>query len=233
MAVFDFDKVNDYVQSDRSEFEFIKLADDGWFAKIRFMYGEGETFQGYSVHNISKDTKRPKYVPCLREPGQPLDVCPLCNNGNPTVAQYFIPVYVISLTKVINGMPQAEEIINRPMLFQRGKTFQGAMASAIRQCAGTPLVNNIFNLVRSGKANDQKTIYMIEFVGRDNTTLDNLPERPVALGSGILPSLDANGMLQYCNQAQGVVPRTSNAPTTSYTPNPQGDIFNTNVINRY
>ena len=218
MAVFNFDQVENYVQDDKKEFEFLKLQDDQWFAKVRFMYGEGETFQGYSVHNVSTDPKRPKYIPCLREPGQSLDVCPLCAANNTTVAQYYIPIYVISITKVINGIPQPEEVVNKPMLFQRGKTFQGAMASAIRQSQGTPLVNNVFNIVRSGRANDLKTSYMVEFVGRDNTTLKQLPEKLNVLGSAILPEVTAQEMVAKYLQPQaqqpaGIMPRTVSANT--------------------
>ena len=210
MAVFNFDQVDQYVQNDMNKINFLKLQDDGWYAQVRFMYGAGETFQGFSVHNVGTDPKRPKYVPCLREPGQPLDVCPLCNNGNPTVAQYYIPVYVISITKVINGIPQTPEVVNQVMLFQRGKQFQGSMASVVRQSGGTPLVNNIFNIVRNGKVNDPKANYLVEFVGRDNVSLDQLPERPEVYGSYILPASTYEDLLAYCTpqQPQGVVPRT-------------------------
>lgn len=212
MAVFNFDEVDQYVQNEGNGFNFLKLQDDKWQAKVRFMYGPGETFQGFSVHNVSADPMRPKFIPCLRELGQPLDVCPLCKAGNSTMAQFYIPVYVISMIKYINGVAQPEEPINQVMIFQRGKTFQGALASAVRQSGGTPLVNNIFNVVRDGKAKDPQTKYIVEFINRDNTTLESLGERPEVLGSYILPKLDFEGMSQYLNNnipsANGVMPRT-------------------------
>ena len=67
MAVFNFDDVNqieDSIQS-RTTFNFFKLQDDGWQAKVRFMYGPGESIKGYIVHNISKEERKPKYVECL------------------------------------------------------------------------------------------------------------------------------------------------------------------------
>lgn len=213
MAVFDFDKVEEYVQSSGEGFNFLKLADDRWSAKVRFMYGPGEIFKGYAVHNVSQDPMKPKYIPCLRELGQPLDVCPLCKASNPVVAQFYIPLYVLSITKVINGITQPEEPVNQVMLFQRGKTFKGALDSVIRQSGGTPLVNNIFNIVRNGKMKDPKTQYLVEFAGRDNTTLDQLPEFPEIFGSYILPNVSYNEMLQYVNNQpiSGIVPRTISA----------------------
>lgn len=212
MAVFNFDQVNEYVQNEGNGLSFLKLQDDGWQAKVRFMYGPGETFQGYSVHNVSGEQMKSKFIPCLREVGQPLDVCPLCKAGVPLQAQFFIPVFVISITKCINGVLQPEEAVNQVMIFQRGKTFQGSLASAVRQTGGSPLVNNVFNIVRNGKAKDPKTTYIVEFVNRDSTTLESLGERPQVFGSPILPDVKYEEMGQYLPQntgmPQGVMPRT-------------------------
>lgn len=212
MAVFNFDQADNYVQQDRTGINFFKLQDHGWQAKVRFMYGPGEIFQGYSVHNVGTD--RNKYVPCLKEPGQPLDVCPLCKAGMPVVVQFFIPLYVISISKCINGMLQAEEPVEQVMIFQRGKQFGGSLSSALRQCKGTPLVSNIFNIVRNGKAGSTDTTYMVEHVSTDNMTLAELPERPQVLGSYILPDLKYDEMFQYINQAPAqsmVTPRQVSA----------------------
>ena len=222
MAVFDFDKMDDYVQQQSEGFNFFKLEDDGWMAKVRFMYGPGEGIPGFSVHNVSQDPKKPKHINCLREAGQPLEVCPLCNNGNPTKVQFYLTLYVISMTKCINGRLQAEEPVNQVMIFQRGTTFRAVIGSVLRQSQGRPLVNNIFNLVRSGKKGDVSSTYTAELVGNDNTTLDTLPQRPEILGSYILPKVDYNDMLKYVgtnmSTPQDIVPRTvtNNMNNNSY-----------------
>lgn len=218
MAVFNFDQVDDYVQNEKGSINFFKLQDNSWQAKVRFMYGPGEVFQGYSVHNIGD--QKSKFVPCLRELGQPLDSCPLCAAGVPTQAVFFIPLYVISITKCINGVLQPEEPINQVMVFQRGKTFKGSLESVIRQSKGTPIVSNIFNLVRNGKAGDTQTMYVVEHLGTDNTTLESLPERPEILGSPILPNVTYEEMLGMTPQKmpQGVMPRQiqMQQPTQGY-----------------
>ena len=225
MANFNFDQVDQVENtSNDNKITFSKLQDDGWYAKVRFMYGRGESFAGQTVHNISEDPKRPKYVPCLREIGQPLDACPLCKNGSKVVAQFFIPVYVISIVSNVRGVQQ-EEPVNQVMLFQRGTTFKGAIGSVIRQAqmAQKPIVSCVFNLVRNGKAGDQKTNYSVEMVSHDATTLESLPPRPEILGSYILPNITAQEMQEkYVNgnnapaipqMPTGTTPRTLNPNT--------------------
>lgn len=206
MAVFDFNQADQYVEK-ASGINFLKLEDDGWQAKIRFMYGANEIPQGYTVHKVTTKDNKVKFIPCLRELNQPIDTCPLCKSGNAYQVQFFLPVYVISLTKCIDGVLQAEEQINQPMVFQRGKTFQGAIQSAIRQSKGQPLVNTVFNLVRNGKARSKDTTYSVEYFNTDNTTLENLPPRIDIVGSNIVPNVTYEAMFEYINQPSGIVTR--------------------------
>lgn len=225
MATFDFDKVDDYVQSQGEGFKFLKLADHNWSAKVRFMYGPGEIFQGHTTHNISTEPRKTKNVLCLREAGDPIEKCPLCSAGNIVTVQFYLPVYVISITECINGRLQPEKPVNEVMLFQRGKTFSGCLQSIVRQSQGTPIVNNIFNIVRNGKAGDMQTTYLVEFAGRDNIGLQDLPERPQVLGSYLLPEYDYTKMLEVVNgtnnASSGVMPRTiqSNNMNQNYNQN--------------
>lgn len=224
MAGFNFDQAEQFVQESDNKINFLKLQDDGWYAKVRFMYGPGEVFRGETVHNVSEDPKKPKYVPCLREAGQPLESCPLCAKGAKIMAQFFIPVYVISIVSNIRGAEQ-EQPIGQVMLFQRGTTFSGPIKSVVRQAQAQnkPIVSCVFNLVRNGKAGDQKTNYSVELIGVDDTTLEQLPPRPEILGSYILPKVDYQTMVEkYINKTEQAVqttkpadiqPRTLNANT--------------------
>lgn len=200
MAVFKFDEMDKYVQEENSKFNFLKLQDDGWYARVRFMYGPGETFEGHTVHNVG-DSKRPRYVVCLREPSDSLDACPLCANGTKTTAQFFMPVYVQSIVKNIRGI-ETEEPVGQVMLFQRGTTFTGSIKSVIRQAAANnkSIVNCTFNLVRNGKAGSTDTNYSVELIATDDVSLEQLPPRPQILGSYILPKLSYDEMVEkYIN----------------------------------
>lgn len=216
MASFKFDEVDQLVQESDNKINFLKLQDDGWYAEVRFMYGPGEIFGAETVHNVSDDPRKPRYIPCLRGLNEPLETCPLCVNGSPVKAQYFIPVYVLAIVSNLRGAETRTEV-NKVMLFQRGTTFKGQLQSVIRYTQGTgkPIVSSVFRLVRSGKAGDQGTQYMVEYVGTDNTTLEELPQRPEILGSYILPKVDYQTMLdKYVNKtptpASGIQPRTLN-----------------------
>ena len=202
MAGFKFDEVDQFVPESDNKINFLKLQDDGWYAKVRFMYGPGEVFEGQTVHNVSDDPKKPKYVPCLRGAGQPIESCPLCASGAKVTAQFFMPVYVISIVSNVRGV-EHEEPVGKTMLFQRGTTFSGPIKSVVRQATmqNKPIVSCVFNLVRNGKAGDPGTNYSVELVSADNTTLDMLPPRPEILGSYILPIIDYQTMTEkYVNK---------------------------------
>ena len=228
MASFDFDQIDQIpAAAGDNKINFLKLADNGWYAKVRFMYGEGENFGGQTVHNVSEDPRKPRWVPCLRGLNDPLETCPLCKAGSKISMQFFVPLYVISIVSNVRGVQQ-EEPVNQVMLFQKGTTFKGTIASVIRQAGmqQKPIVSCVFNLVRNGAANDQKTTYSAELVSVDNTSLEQLPPRPQILGSYILPDITAEEMqAKYVDKTvstattntnqmpAGVTPRTINTNT--------------------
>ena len=219
MAGFDFNQVDQFVQENDSKIEFLKLQDDGWYAKVRFMYGQGEIFRGETVHNVSEDPTKPRYVACLREEGQPVDACPLCASGAKLTAQFYLPVYVQSIVANINGREE-ERPVGRVQLFQRGATFKGQLQAVLRNApSDKPIVSSMFRIVRNGKARDPKTTYTVEFMGADDVTLENLAPRPQIVGSYILPKLTPQEMTdKYINktvstQPEGIQPRIVNANT--------------------
>ena len=60
---------------------------------------------------------------------------------------------------------------------------------------------------------------MVEYVGRDNTSLEQLPKKPEILGSYILPNIDYNTMVDKyingVNTTEVVTPR--NTTTTEFS----------------
>lgn len=221
MAGFNFDQVDKFVSNDDKKIEFLKLEDDGWYAKVRFMYGPGEMFQGETVHNVSEDPTRPRWVVCLREEGDPVDVCPLCANKTKISAQFYIPVYVESIVSNVRGVEQ-ETPVGRVMVCQKGSTFKGALQTVVRYTkdTGRPIVSSKFRLVRNGKARDSKTTYSVEYISTDDITLEQLPPRPEVKGSYILPNPSYDEMVsKYINkqpaataqQVTGIQPRTLSA----------------------
>jgi hypothetical protein len=105
-------------------------------------------FPGYAVHRVQIGDK-PRYVNCLREAGEPVDVCPFCALGreDPEISKVyvklFIPLYNID----------ADEV----QLWERGKAFFKKLSSYISH---TPNASRaITEIERVGKKGDTNTDY--------------------------------------------------------------------------
>lgn len=149
---------------------YFSLKNDKDVAQIRFMYNSADDIEGFAVHQVEIDGKK-RYVNCLREYNQPLDVCPFCRSKKFfTVAKLFIPVYNIDEDRV--------------QIWERGKKFISKLSSI---CARYPnVVSHKFEVERNGKAGDTATTYEIYEIGQDDTTLEDLPEQRIVLGTIVL-----------------------------------------------
>lgn len=173
---------------------YFSLKNDKEVARVRFLFNGIEDVEGFAVHEVEIDGKK-RYVNCLRDYGQPLDVCPFCAAKKPTQVKYFIPIYNIDEEKI--------------QTWERGKQF-GAKISSL--CSHYPnMVSHIFEIERNGKPGDTNTTYEIFEVGKDDTTLDNF-ELQDALGTIILDKT-ADEMDCYLNA--GYFPGDDNQPTAS------------------
>ena len=147
---------------------YFSLKDDKDVARVRFLFDSIEDVEGFAVHEVEIDGKK-RYVNCLREYGQPLDVCPFCAAKKFVQVKYFIPLYNIDEGKV--------------QTWERGKKFGQKLSSL---CSRYPhLVSHIFEIERNGKAGDQQTTYEIYETGQDDTQLSEF-EIPDVLGSHVL-----------------------------------------------
>ena len=159
---------------------YFRLQNDGDVAKVRILLDSADDIEGVSVHEVEVDGKK-RYVNCLREYGQPMDVCPMCAAKMFTTAKYFIPLYNIDEDRV--------------QTWERGKKFGAKIASL---CARYPhLVSHTFEIERNGKAGDTQTTYEIYETGQDNTSMDAFDVQPV-LGSIVLDKT-ADEMEFYLN----------------------------------
>ena len=148
---------------------YFSLKNDKDVAQVRFMYNSIDDVEGYAVHQVEIDGKK-RYVNCLREYNQPVDDCPFCKAKMYTVAKVFVPIYNIDEDRV--------------QVWERGKKFISKISSI---CARYPdVVSHKFEIERNGKAGDTSTTYEIFEVGKDDTTLEDLPEQRDVLGTLVL-----------------------------------------------
>lgn len=165
---FSYNDVDNYGNNGNSN--FFQLQNDGDTARVRFMYRNINDVEGLAVHEIKIGDKR-RYVNCVREYTDPIDKCPLCKANYKVIAKLFVPIY--------------NEETGEVLIWERGKKF----FSKITDLCGRydNLVSQVFEIVRHGKPKDTQTTYEIWPIGSpDNTTLEDLPEAPKVLGSGIV-----------------------------------------------
>lgn len=148
---------------------FFSLSNDGDVAQVRFMYNGIDDVEGLAVHEIQLNGKK-RYINCLREYNQPVDVCPLCANNSAVLAKLFIPVYDIDT--------------NTTKVWERGKKFFAKISSL---CSHYPdVIHHTFEVERNGKKGATDTTYEIYELGKDDTELTDLPEMPKILGGLVL-----------------------------------------------
>lgn len=158
---------------------FFSLKNDKDVAVVRFMYDSVDDVDGYAVHQVEIDGRN-RYVNCLREYSDPIDVCPFCRAKMFQVAKLFIPLYNVDTGNV--------------QVWDRGKRFFSRMTGL---CARYPhTVSHTFEIERHGKAGSADTTYEIYETGQDETTLEDLPEIPKVLG-GIVLDKTAEEMEAY------------------------------------
>lgn len=167
MARFRHDEADKYGGSGGAG--YFSLKNDKDVATVRFMYNGIDDVEGYAVHQIEIDGKK-RYVNCLREYNQPKDVCPFCKANMFTQAKLFIPIYNIDEDKV--------------QVWERGKKFIAKISSICSRYPDT--VSHTFEIERNGAKGDTSTTYEIYETGKDDTTLDDLPEFADPLGSIVL-----------------------------------------------
>jgi hypothetical protein len=177
---------------------YFSLKDDKDTAQVRFMYDRIDDIEGYSVHKVSVDGKD-RYVNCLREYNDPVDVCPFCKNRMYVTAKLFVPIY--------------NEDTRRVQIWERGKKFYGKLSSILSRTVknNNSVASYLFEIERNGKKGDTSTTYEIYVAGGpDDTNLDNLPAVPDVIGSLVLDK-SADDMDYYLHN--GVFPE-NNAPVS-------------------
>jgi hypothetical protein len=129
---------------------FFQLKQDGETAKVHLLGNDMNDFPGYAVHRVPVGDSY-RYVNCLREAGESVDVCPFCAEGkhNPEIskiyAKVFIPLYDIDSDSV--------------KIWERGKSFYKELSS---YASHTPNMSKaVTEIERSGKKGDTNTSYRL------------------------------------------------------------------------
>lgn len=168
MPRFNYEEADKYGSSGEGS-SFFKLENDMDVARVRILGHDMNDFPGYACHEVDIDGKR-KLVNCLREYGDPVDVCPLCAAKKKVVVKSFIPLYNLDTGEV--------------QIWERGKSFFKTLSGYVARYKD--VVKWITEIERHGKPKDTNTNYQL-FAGYkdDKVSLDDF-EVPEILGRYVL-----------------------------------------------
>lgn len=152
---------------------FFKLEKDGEVARVQLLGNDMNDFPGYSVHQVELPDGKKKYINCLREYNDPVEVCPFCEAKKKLLAKLFIPLYNVDKDEI--------------QVWERGKQFFPTLSS---YCARNPeVVSLITEVERHGKPNSTDTTYLL-YATKDAPERDRLEdfeeEMPEILGRYVL-----------------------------------------------
>lgn len=167
--------------------DWFQLKNDGDVARVQFMLNTIEDIPIFSTHRIKVGDKE-RYVDCLRNPNDPIDVCPFCAAGMPAKAVRFIVMFQHDDQKV--------------KIWERGRQFISKLQGLINRY--NPLEEKVFEIERHGKAGDTNTKYEIyPLDGVDPFNMDDIE----------MPELEGSLILQKTAEEMEVFLDTGNFPS--------------------
>ena len=167
MARIRNEEADKYVPSNSGE--WFALKNDGDTEKVQFLISDTGELDVFTAHKV-KIGDKDRYVNCPREYGEPLDVCPLCDNDYPLKVVRFVVMYSHKDGKI--------------KIWERGKQFITRLEGLANRYY--PLHNTVFEIERHGKAGDKQTTYEIYPCPNDTPIDISEIEKPELLGSIVL-----------------------------------------------
>lgn len=182
MARIRNEEADKYVPSGNGE--WFALKNDGDTEKVQFLMADTGELDVFTAHKVKLGDKE-RYVNCIREYGEPLDVCPLCDNEYPLKVARFVVMYSHKDGKI--------------KIWERGKQFISRLEGLANRYY--PLYNTVFEIERHGKAGDKQTTYEIYPCPDDKPIDISEIEKPELLG-GIVLDKTAEEMNYYLDHSE-------------------------------
>lgn len=148
---------------------YFSLKNDGDKAKVKFMYNNENDIETFAVHDVQINGFN-RHVDCLKD-ADGNGVCPFCEKGIKRTARTFFKLY--------NADKKAVEV------WDLGIKRAPGVQSIIRG-RSEKIVNDQYIITRKGAAGSTDTMYLIDWVGKDDFTLEDLPQAPELYGRYVL-----------------------------------------------
>ena len=162
MAQVSFDVANEIemsrAQNQSNGFSFFSLRNDGDEAIVRFIYDNTSQFQIFTVHDVtinSNGRETTRKISCLRNPRDPIDMCPLCKSDKSSRNVFLIQMLQYTVD------PNTNSVSMKPVIWERSMTYANRIKSLIDEYG--PLSDCIFKIKRCGAAGSRDTTYEIYY----------------------------------------------------------------------
>ena len=134
---------------------YFSLKNDQDEAVVRFMHDTVEDFDLLVVHKTQDEKGRFKSVNCLRNPEDPIDMCPICADGGKT--EYKIFIHLLEYVRQEDGTvkPLAR-------VWERTSSYAKKLANLMNEYG--PLSDCLFKIKRNGAKGNLKTEYDIMYL---------------------------------------------------------------------
>ena len=182
---------------------YFNLKNDQDEAVVRFMHDSPEDFDLLVVHKTQDENGRFKSVNCLRNPSDPIDMCPICADGGKT--DYKIYIHMLEYVRQEDG-----SIKPLARVWERSSAYAKKLANLMNEYG--PLSDCLFKVKRNGAKGNLKTEYDIMFASekvypssvyvKDTSLLEGYQ----ALGHAVLDK-------SYEELVSGSAPATNGEPT--------------------
>jgi len=175
---------------------YFGLKNDGNKVEVRFPYNSlDELFTYDIVHDIGEPQKS-KYIDCLREPEDSIDMCPFCAAGMNPKAKLFLQVYDVK-----------EKVMK---IWDRGITLEAGMMKDLRDIRKDPIIGAIIQVERFGAKGASDTTYAFDVIPADedgkvlidDTTTEDLPDFVDIYELNIVTKLNSEEMEIYLETDQ-------------------------------
>ena len=195
MGRINYDDVDKYGGSDS---EFLKLENDGDMITAQLLVSDMEDVDIYACHQAvvgkwDDGNDKTRFVNCLRNYDDPLDVCPMCAAG--------------LKTQVVMMLAMVDQQDAKIKIWNRGKTFIPKIKNLVNRWGDMRM--QPVDIIRNGKKGDKKTKYDIQVSPAKPIDISNY-EKPEFLG-GYIMDKSADEMHEYLDT--GSFPDTDNTDT--------------------
>jgi hypothetical protein len=185
-----------------SDTEFLKLTNDGDMVTAQLMVKNMEDVDIFACHQAvvgkwDDGNDKTRFVSCLRNYDDSLDVCPMCAAG--------------LKTQVVMMLAMVDQQDGKVKIWNRGKTFIPKIKNFVNRWGDMTM--KPVDIIRNGKRGDKKTTYDIQISPAEPIDISQY-EKPEFLG-GYIMDKSADEMQEYLD--------TGSFPSNDDDGSPQND----------